>query len=125
MPRRRTRSIAIAALLMIVFGVAEIITGFTHGFFGLRTAEGAASTYVGAAIGALYAAAGLAIVTMRRSAAIVALVLLAMVVVGRLFMVAIGLYPLNTLTQTAAMIVGTAIALGFSIFIALKRSVFR
>ena len=125
MPQRRTRSITIAALLMIVFGVAEIITGFTHGFFGLRTAEGAASTYVGAAIGALYAAAGVAIVTMRRGAAIVALVLLAMVVVGRLFMVAMDLYPLNTLTQTAAMIAGTAIALGFSIFIVLKRSVFR
>ncbi len=125
MPQRRTRSITIAALLMIVFGVAEIITGFTHGFFGLRTAEGTASTYVGAAIGALYAAAGVAILTMRRGAAIVALVLLAMVVVGRLFMVAMDLYPLNILTQTAAMIAGTAIALGFSIFIVLKRSVFR
>ena len=90
MPQRRTRSITIAALLMIVFGVAEIITGFTHGFFGLRTAEGTASTYVGAAIGALYAAAGVAILTMRRGAAIVALVLLAMVVVGRLFMVAMA-----------------------------------
>ena len=125
MPQRRTRSITIAALLMIVFGVAEIITGFTHGFFGLRIAEGTASTYVGAAIGALYAAAGVAILTMRRGAAIVALVLLAMVVVGRLFMVAMDLYPLNILTQTAAMIAGTAIALGFSIFIVLKRSVFR
>lgn len=73
----------------------------------------------------MYAAAGVAILTMRRGAAIVALVLLAMVVVGRLFMVAMDLYPLNILTQTAAMIAGTAIALGFSIFIVLKRSVFR
>jgi hypothetical protein len=125
MPQRRTRSITIAALLMIVFGFAEIITGFTLGFFGLRTTERTASTYVGAAIGALYAAAGLTILTMRRGAAIVALVLLAMVVVGRLFMVAMGLYPLDTLTQTAAMITGTAIALGLGIFIVLKRSSFR
>jgi hypothetical protein len=110
---------------MIVFGFAEIITGFSHSFFGLHTAEGAVSTYASAGIGAFYAAAGLVILTMKRRAAIAAVVLLAMVVAGRLFIVAMGFYPLNTIRQTAAMIVGTAIAAGLAIFIALQRSAFR
>jgi len=121
----RPPSITIAALLMIVFGFAEIITGFTHNFFGLHTAEGAVATYLGAAIGAFYAAAGLVILTMKRPAAMLALLLLALVIAGRLSMVATGLYPLNTPRQTAAMIAGTAIAAGFAIFIALQRSAFR
>jgi hypothetical protein len=110
---------------MIVFGFAEIITAFTHNFFGLHTTDQAVGTYLGAAIGAFYAAAGLLILTMKRRAAILALVLLALVVAGRLSLVATGLYPLNTIRQTAAMIAGTAIAAGFALFIALQRSAFR
>jgi hypothetical protein len=110
---------------MIVFGFAEIITGFTHTFAGLHTAKGAVSTYLAAGIGALYAASGVVVVTMKRRAAMVAFVLLVIVIAGRLFMTAMGLYPLNTLKQTAAMIAGTAIALGFAIFIILNRSAFR
>jgi len=110
---------------MIAFGFAEIVTGFTHSFFGLHTAEGTVAAYVGAGIGALYAAAGLVILTMKRRAAMLALVLLVLVVAGRLSMAVTGLYPLNTPRQTAAMIAGTAIAAGFAIFVALQRSAFR
>jgi hypothetical protein len=121
----RPRSITLAASLMIVFGFAEIVTGFTHNFFGVHTAEGAISSYVGAAIGAMYASAGLLILTMKRRAAIAAFVLLVMVVAGRVSMIATGLYSLNTLTQTAAMFVGTAIAAGFALFITSQKSAFR
>jgi hypothetical protein len=69
---------------MIVFGIAEIITSFTHNFFGLHTVEAAVATLVGAGIGASYAVAGLVILTMKRRAAKIALVLLVMVVAGRL-----------------------------------------
>jgi hypothetical protein len=110
---------------MIAFGFAEIVTSFTHNFFGLHTTEAAVATVVGAGIGACYAAAGLVILTMKRRAAKLALVLLVIVVGGRLFMIGTGFYPLNTLRQTAAMIAGTAIAVGFAIFIALQRSAFR
>ncbi len=54
MEQKRPRSITIIAWLMIVFGGAEMLTGLTHGFLGLKTAQGAASAYLGAAIGALY-----------------------------------------------------------------------
>ncbi len=110
---------------MIIFGFAEIITGFTHNFFGLHTAHGAVSTYIGASIGAFYAAAGFIILTMKRRAALWAIVLLLVVVVGRVCMVMTGLYPINTTRQAVAMILGTSIAAGFVIFIALQRSAFQ
>jgi hypothetical protein len=121
----RPLSITIAAALMIVFGFAELITSFTHNFFGLHTAAAAVATVVGVGVGAFYAAAGLVILTMKRRAARLALLLLVMVVAGRLAMVVTGLYPLTSLSQTAAMIAGTAIVAGFAIFIALQRSAFK
>jgi hypothetical protein len=101
---------------MIIFGFAEIITGLTHNFFGLHTAHGALSTYIGASIGAFYAAAGFIILTMKRRATIWAIVLLLVVVVGRVSVVMTGLYPINTPRQAVAMILGTSIAAGFAIF---------
>ena len=121
----RPRTITIVASLMIIFGFAEIITGFAHNFFGLHTAQGAISTYMGASIGALYAAAGFAVLTMKRRAAMLAIVLLLIVVAGRIYMVTTGLYPVNTPRQAVAMIIGTSIAAGFAIFIALRRLAFR
>ncbi len=121
----RPRSITIVASLMIIFGFAEIITGFSHSFFGLHTAHGAISTYIGASVGAFYAAAGFIILTMKRRAAFWAIVLLLMVVIGRVSMVMMGLYPINTPRQAVAMILGTSIAAAFAIFIALQRSAFR
>ncbi len=115
----------VVASLMIVFGFAEIVTGFTHNFFGLHTAEGAVSTYVGAGLGALYAAVGFVVLSMKRSAAIVAVLFLVMIIAGRISMVATGLYSLNSLRQIAAMILGTTIAAGFAIFIVLRKSAFR
>ena len=120
------RPVAIVALLMIVFGFAEVITGFTHDFFGLHTAQGAVSSYMGASIGVLYASAGFVILFMKRHKAVLAIVLLLMVVAGRISMVMTGLYSVNTtFRQAVAMILGTSIAAGFAIFIALQRSAFR
>ena len=68
MAQLRPRSVAVAAWLMIVFGFAEILAGLTHDYFGLHTAQGAVSTYVGASIGALYSAAGFVVLTMKRRA---------------------------------------------------------
>jgi len=121
----RPRQITIAALLMIIFGFAEIVTSFTHNFLGLHTVQGTASTYVGAGIGAFYAGAGLLILTAKWRAAGLAIVLLIMVVVGRILMVMMGLYPVSTLRQAIAMILGTSIAAGLAIFITLQRSAFR
>jgi hypothetical protein len=125
MDQRRPLDVTIIASLMIVFGLAEIITGFTHNFFGLHTAQGATSTYIGAIIGALYAAAGFLIFTMNRHMAILAIMLLVVVIVGRIAMVMSGLYPVETFRQTAAIVLGTSIAAGFAIYIGIRRSAFR
>lgn len=121
---QRPRSILIVAVLMIIFGAAEVATGFSHTFFGLRTAEGGISTYLGACIGGLYAAAGLLVLTMRRRAARGAIALLIAVIIGRILMVTIGLYPVNTVRQAVAMAVGTTIVAVFALFLGWKRSAF-
>ena len=67
--QNRPRGIIILAFLMIVFGLAELTTSFTHRFFGLSTAQVATSTYLGATIGTLYAVAGLLVLSMKKRAA--------------------------------------------------------
>ena len=125
MDQRRPLDITIVASIMIVFGATEIITGFTHNFFGLHTTQGVASAYMGAIIGALYAAAGFLVLTKKRHTAILALLLLVVVVAGRIAMVMSGLYPVGTFKQTAAIVLGTLIAAGFAIYIGIRRSAFR
>jgi hypothetical protein len=109
---------------MVVFGFAEIVTGFRHNFFALHTAQGVASAGVGSTIGALYALAGLFLLTMKRRMAIFAILLLIVVIAGRIFMVATNLYPIETFRQAAGISLGTAIAAGFTVYIWIRRSAF-
>jgi hypothetical protein len=125
MNQHRPISIIVVAALMIIFGTAEIVTGFSHAFFGLHTIHGQAATYLGAGVGALYAAAGFLVITMRRRAALLAIVLLVFVVAGRILMVTTGLYPVNTHQQAAAIALGTAIVVAFAFFIGSKASTFQ
>jgi hypothetical protein len=125
MDQRRRPSLTIIALLMIAFGFAEIVTGFSHVFFGLHTVQGPRSAYIGASIGVLYGAAGCLILTMKRRAAALAIALLILVVVGRIAMVAMGLYPVATVRQAAAIVAGTSIAAGFAVYIGFRKSAFR
>jgi len=116
--------IAIIAGLMIVFGLAEVITSFTHQFFGLTTSQQAFSTLIGAAIGISYFASGLLVLTRRKWAASLAIVLLIADALGRIAMVLTNLYPIDSARQTFAIIMGTAIVIFFAIYIWLKRKSF-
>jgi hypothetical protein len=118
-------SIVIIAGLMIVFGLAEVVTGFTHQFFGLTTAQIDWSTYLGVAVGLFYFVGGILVLTKRRRAAIIAIVLLCGDVLGRIGMVVFGLYPVNTFRQTFGIVVGTVIAAFFAVYISLKFKSFR
>jgi len=121
----RPLGILIVAVLMILFGAAEVATGFTHNFIGqVSTTETTLSTWLGVALGLFYAVGGLLILTNRKWAAITAIVLLCGDVLGRVGMVLAGLYPLNSFKQTFAIVVGTAIALFFAIYVALKLKYF-
>jgi hypothetical protein len=121
----RPRGITIVAVLMILFGLAEVVTGFTHNFFGIITSSINIFTYSAAAIGAFYVVGGLLILTMKKWAAALAIVLLVADIVGRVSLVVTGLYPLNSLEQDIGIVVGTAIAVVFAIYIGSKWRLFR
>ncbi len=123
--RIRPWGITLAAILMILFGLAEVVTGFTHNFFGISTAQVDLFTYSAAAIGAFYAAAGALILTMKKWAAAAAIALLGADILGRIALVATGLYPTDSFKQTFAIIAGTAIAAIFALYIWLKWKAFR
>ena len=110
---------------MILFGLAEVVTGFTHQFLGISTSQAGIFTYAAAAIGAFYIMAGVLILSMKKWAAALAIVLLAVDISGRLALVGTGLYPMNSLEQVTAIIIGTAVAAAFAIYVGLKWPVFR
>lgn len=123
--RGRPWGIIIVACLMILFGLAEVVTGFTHNFFGITTSSVAIFTYSSATIGVFYAAAGLLILTMKKWAAALAIVLLGADVIGRVALVLTGLYPTDSLKNTFSIIAGTAIVALFAIYIGWKWKSFR
>ena len=118
--RSRPRGVVVVAFLMILFGLAEVETGFTHQFFGVTTANGTTSAYAGVSLGVVYAAAGLLVLIMRKWAATLAILCLATDVVGRVAMVFTGLYPVGSPAQTFAIVTGTAIVVAFAIYILAK-----
>jgi hypothetical protein len=118
-------SLTIIAGLMILFGLAEVATGFTHQFFGLTTAQIVWSTYLGVALGLFYFIGGILVLTKRRWAGIIAIVLLCSDVFGRVGMVVFGLYPVDSFRQIFGIVTGTVIAAFFAVFIGLKLKSFR
>jgi len=57
---------------------------------------------------------------MKRRAAALAIVLLIADIIGRISMVVTGLYPVESLKQTLAIIFGTSIVAAFAVYIRLK-----
>ena len=107
------------AALMVIFGAAEIATGFRHKFFGLSTDLTTISTIGESLSGLCTQQAGCSSV-MRKWAAIVAVIFLVAVVVGRFALILTGLYPLGGFRQDFAIILGTSIACFFAIFVGLQ-----
>lgn len=123
--RNRPFGIIVAAVFTIIAGLAEVVTGFTHDFFGITTSSVAIFTYTSAVIGLCYLAAGLLILTMRRWAAVLALVLLGADIVGRIVLVFTGLYPTDSLKNTFSVIAGTVLVALVALYIVWKWKSFR
>ena len=121
----RPRGIIIVAFLMILFGLAEVVTGFTHNFFGITTSRVTIFTYSSVAIGAFYVVAGLLILTMQKWAAALAIMLLGADIIGRVALVVVGLYPTDSLENTLGIIAGTVIAVIFATYIGWEWKFFR
>jgi uncharacterized membrane protein YccC len=75
-------------------------------------------------IGALYVAAGVLVLSMRRWAAGLAIVCLVLDVAGRIGLVVAGLYPLDSPKQIVAIVIGTLIAAVFAVYIWSRRARF-
>lgn len=123
--RDRPLSIIIVAVFTILAGGAEVVTGFTHNFFGITTSSIAIFTYSSAVIGVFYVAAGFLILTMRKWAAALAILLLGADIVGRIVLVLTGLYPTASLKNTLSIIAGTIIVVIVALYIGWKWKSFR
>lgn len=120
----RQWGLIIIGVLMILFGIAEVATGFNHNFFGVTTQENSLSTTIGASLGLLYFIAGVLCFVRRPWAMWTAVICLALDVVGRLTMVFTGLFPVDSAKQIFSIIVGTGLAALFAIYIWWKRRYF-
>ncbi len=121
---RLARGILVIAVLTIVFGLAEVVTSFTHSFFGLSTSETILSTLIGALLGCCYLSSGLLLFTGCKWAADLAVILLCIDVAGRIAMVLLGLYPLAPFRQAFGIIAGTLLAAFFAGYVAVRRNSF-
>lgn len=121
----RPLGIVIAAVFTILAGLAEVVTGFTHNFFGITTSSASIFTYSSAVIGLFYIAAGLLILTMKKWAAALAIVLLGADIVGRVVFVLTGLYPTASFKNTLSIIAGTVIVAIVAVYIGLRWKSFR
>jgi hypothetical protein len=122
--RKRDSVLTIVSALMIVFGITEVITGFRPTFFSIRTAHVAMASYLGAGMGILFFFAGTLILSAKKSAAAVALCLLAAVICAHIAMVLTNLYPTDSVSQLFAIVLGTSIACAFFVVVALKWETF-
>ena len=120
MSQSRHRGLTAIALLMILFGLAEVVTSFTHKFFGISTAAVRAGTYMAAAIGGLYILSGVLVLTMKKWAAALAIVCLIADIAGRIALVRTGFYPTDSFRQECAIITGTAVVAAFAVYIGSK-----
>jgi hypothetical protein len=110
---------------MILFGVAEVFTGlFLSHHVGVSDANSTAFAYEGPAIGTLYVLGGCLLLSGKKWAAGLSEVCLAADVFGRLHLVLTGVYPFVGVAAVA-IVIGTAIAVFFGIYIALKWRCFR
>lgn len=122
---KRSRGILIISILTILFGLAEVATAYSHEFFGITTSQSTLATFFSVLIGVFYIAAGLSILTIKRRGADLAILFLILDVVGRLAIVAAGLYPMNSFENDFGIIVGTTIAAAFAIYIGIRRDSFQ
>lgn len=124
-PMGRPLDLLIVAVFTILAGFAEVVTGFTHNFFGITTSGVIIFTSSAAVIGVFYAASGFLLLTMRKWAAVLAIVLLGTDIVGRVVLVLVGLYPTDSLKNTLSIVAGTVIVAIVALYIAWKWKSFR
>jgi hypothetical protein len=126
MNQHHHRGITFVAILMMLFGLAEVATRFTHNFLGrISITDVTLATYGATGVGALYAIGGLLLLTMRKRAAELAMICLILVIFGRVILVLTGLYPVTSFLQDISIFIGTALAVIFAVYVWLRWDVFK
>ena len=118
---KKERAAFIIAILMISFGLAEVVTGFRHEFFGLVTSEDGITTLIGVILGLCYFFAGILLLIFNKRSLTLAIILLLIDVGGRIYMMISGMYPLDSFRQASGIIIGTLIAAAFTVFVFFKQ----
>ncbi len=116
--RIRPRGLVIVSILMLLFGLAEVVTGVTGNFLDVLSATRTLTyTLASTSIGSFYSIAGLLILTMRKWGAALAIVFLVADIAGRFTMVLTGLFPFDGI-NAESIVAGTVIAAIFTFYIA-------
>jgi len=123
-PLRRPWDLVVVAGFTILAGFAEVVTGFSHNFFGITTSGVALFTVAASGIGLSYLASGVLMLTMKRWAATVALVLLGIDILGRILLAVTGLYPTDTAKNKFSFLAGTLIVALVALYVGWKRRSF-
>jgi surface polysaccharide O-acyltransferase-like enzyme len=102
-------------ILMILFGLVEIMLCLTQNFSGFISAPVTTPTILSFVISIFSSIAGLLILTKKRNSAFLAIILLALGVIGRIIMVVAGFYPMQSEVQSFAVILETSVAVLFGV----------
>lgn len=120
MPLHRPWHLISIAGFTILAGLAEVVTGLSHKFFGITTSSVPLVTVASVGIGLSYLASGVLVLTMKKRAASISLVLLSVGIAGRILLAVTGLYPTDTARNTFSLIAGTMIVAFVAAYIGWK-----
>lgn len=118
-PTGRPKDVLVLALILIVFGAGEVWVGLFGNYLGIlsKALQPSAATAV---VGSFYCLAGvMLLITRRRWGAILSLIFIGLEVLGRAYLVLIGVAPASG-PDLVKIIIGGVIAVGFMFYIGLR-----
>jgi len=112
-PQSFPKGLKVVAYLMVAFGLVETVINFTSNF--LSSVLITPPSILNSSIGILASIAGLFVLTKKSNSAILAIILLALYVVGRIIMIVAGFNPIVSDYQSFAVILEISIAVLFGV----------
>jgi len=116
-PRKRPTGVIVVAVAAVIFGLGEIWVGLFGNYLGILSRNMPPSLAT-AIVGGFYSLGGLALLVTRRTwGTILGLLFIAAEVLGRAYLVAVGIAP-SSGSDLLKIVIGGAIAIGFMSYIA-------
>jgi hypothetical protein len=88
----RHLGVTLASLFAIGCGINEIIVGFTGNFLGILS-KPIPSSVATVVVGVFYSLAGVSLLTMKKSGALLGIVFLSAEIMGRIYLIVAGIAP--------------------------------